>query len=358
MTQTAELNPVKRLEKLLALLKKKIVNGNWIYLVLNHIDPDSLGAGFGMKHLLKRSGFDHIKILYCGEAGDDQNRFILNDMALMERMAPLSDEYQKFADGDVIALLDSASVTDKRLGEAAGKFKATIVVDHHRDSEYDAESDDNFILIEDRKSCVGMVVELIKAIGFDFSGKGDEDLAILMALGILTDNGTHIGDAHDAQAYADILPYCNLDQLALFVEYPLSENYINAEQRALNNRIEKGSIVLTNIGSISAAERVFIARMADKMIRRLGYTLAIVWGWVDDQEIAISARSADSTSPLSEYLRLRFGERSGAKLAPGERISKGAAQISWTANGLLIVKSREHFLKGISAFIEEKVFDS
>ena len=358
MTQTAELNPKQRLEKLLALLKEKVNGTNWIYLVINHIDPDSLGAAFGMKHLLKRSGFDHIKVLFCGDAGDDQNRFIINDMGLMEKMSPLAVEYQKITAEDAVILLDSASTNDKRLGGAAGKFQALAVIDHHRDSDHEQETPDNFILIEDRMSCAGMIVEMIKEIGFDFSARGDKKLAILMALGILTDNGSHIGDPHDALAYANLLPYCSRDLLAPFVEYPLSENYIKAEQLALNNRVEKGSIVVTNIGSITAAEKVFIARMSDQMIRRLGFTLAIVWGWIDDEEICISARSADSTSPLSEYLRRSFGDRSGAKLAPGDRISKGAAQISWTANGLLTEKSRPFFLQGINTYILEKVFES
>ena len=109
MSLIAELNSSDKVERLKQIVAARINGNNWMYLIINHIDPDALGAAFGMKHFFKRIGVDRVRILYCGDAGNDQNRFIINDMGLMEKMSPLSEIFESFTERDVFALFDSCS---------------------------------------------------------------------------------------------------------------------------------------------------------------------------------------------------------------------------------------------------------
>lgn len=355
-----EMSGLEKIERLKKIIAERKNGSNWFYLIINHIDPDSLAAAFGMKHLLKRLGVERVRILFVGEAGHEQNVFIIYGMDLRANMTKLSEVVAGFTDKDIFVLLDSSSPQDGRLKDsgAMGKFVPLIIIDHHRSDNHEEETDDNFIWIEDRGSCASMIVELLEQISFDFHEKTDDDLPILLALGIYGDTSQLVyADQADVAAYGKIINYCDGDRLQAFVNYPVSSAFVEALQAALNNRVEQGSIVVTSVGLISSANQAHIAQIADEQIRRSGITLAIVWGWLDGKILYISARSADSTAPLSEFLHSRFGGNGGAKLLPGGRVSSGGAQIAWDAGVINSPASLPHLLKAIEAWVNNRVFN-
>ena len=54
-----------------------------------------------------------------------------------------------------------------------------------------------------------------------------------------------------------------------------------------------------------------------------GITLVVVWAIIGE-DVRISARSTDLSTPLAEFMREKFGPDSGAKLDPAGRGEGGA----------------------------------
>ena len=140
-------------------------------IMIGDADPDSIGAGIGMKALLSLLGFGNIDLIHDGEISLEQNKTVLNVLSL-----------------DVLGRNDVSKNTDKSLAEKYNffafvdcsprtkvdkKLDAIFILDHH---PWD-ESKSVMAALPDIRLNVGsscaMVWEYLKEAGYQFDA-GDE----------------------------------------------------------------------------------------------------------------------------------------------------------------------------------------
>ena len=124
--------------------------------------------------------------------------------------------------------------------------------------------------------------------------------------------------------------------------------------RALAREL-RGGRLLASVGHIRPEEGDDLSTFANHFLRRDGVTLAVVWGIIDNT-VRISARNANLSSPLDAFLHDRFGESSGAKLAPDGR-GEGGARLRLDLGLWLSDATRSQVEEMVSARLKELIFD-
>ncbi len=296
--------------------------GEEIAIIIAQIDPDALASAFGLAYLINaiRQRENEIQIYYCGEIGHPQNRTIINKYDLKRRMRPIEEFSAKTR---YTALVDSSSIDDGRI-PGDRDLDLIIVIDHHRESAL-PEGDEAFYWIEDVGSASTLVAELLEALGVEFSGDS-AFISTLIAMGVYTDTKALVsGSSRDRHAYGYATKATSAVEFAQLIEYPFPESHYDNLEKALRRRKRVGSRLLTNIGKTPPEDRDDISSIADYLLRMEGISLVVVWAIIGD-DVRISARSTDLSTPLAEFMREKFGPDSGAKLDPAGR-GEGGAQI-------------------------------
>ncbi|MFA6594542.1 MAG: DHH family phosphoesterase [Candidatus Buchananbacteria bacterium] len=318
-----------RLEKLKHILEKAKSAKKPVIVILTHLDPDSMGSAEAVRFIAKSLGIDQITILYCDESADEQNEAIINKLSLDRRMRPIGD-WTEFPDSNCYVMVDSNSPGDSRLKHAKDKLNFAVVIDHHRNEKI-RETDDSFVWLEDCGACATMMCELLIGLNLLNTAKlnGDfKDLPLLLSLGIYTDTkGLISAGRNDREAFAQVASMAEEADLQFFINYQISQSYMEALKCALNSMSTQGMKVVAYAGEISSKEATVIARVADFFIRIKGFSLAVVWATVDDQQITISARGTDFGTPLDEFMRSRF--RIGGAKVSRWGLWEGGAQLSY-----------------------------
>ncbi|MFA6227995.1 MAG: DHH family phosphoesterase [Patescibacteria group bacterium] len=303
-----------RLEKFKHVLEQ--MKENPLVVILTHLDPDSMASAEAMRFIAKSVGIEQITVLYCDESTDEQNEAIINKLALDRRMQPI-DSWVDFPAGNNYVMVDANSPSDSRLKHAKDKLKLTMVIDHHRNDKI-KETDDDFIWLENFGACATMMCELIAGLGLLSTAKfnGDfKDLPLLLSLGIYMDTkGLISAGSKDREAFAEVAGLAKEADLQFFINYQISQTYMEALKCALNSMSVRGMKIVAYAGEVSSKEATVIARVADFFIRIKGFSLAVVWATVDDSQIMVSARGTDFGTPLDEFIRSRFGS-GGAKVS-------------------------------------------
>lgn len=294
-------------------LIEKIVEAhknNRLNILIAQVDPDAIGSAIGLSYIIRSMG-GKAYIWYCGGIGHPQNRSIVNRYDLNRIMKPISDYESR--DGDVFALVDSAVVDDSRLSGLKDTIDPLIIIDHHRSGA--AEAENKMIWVEDMGSSCTMVIELIKAMNLEIPDNFVY-IPMLLAMGIYTDTKSLINtNGRDIEAYNYISRKVSPQEFSNLVIYPLPETYFSNLQTALSNIVTKGSRLITNVGSITTKQADDLSTIADMLIRWDGISLVVVWGIVGNK-IRFSARNDDISTPLDDFLKECFGDKSGAKLTP------------------------------------------
>jgi len=311
----------------------------FVYVILNHVDPDSLGAHvftfiFTMLGVLP----ERIKVLYAGKISDEQNSAIVFRCELIEKMEPLARYADKFTVNDRFILFDSASAIDGRLKDAAGKFTASIIIDHHEQKV--EETENTFVWIEKIGACSTLLVELVKALGLfdhpEFKNHGGF-LPTVLAIGIHADTkGLIKCQGRDRRAFVDVSELADENDLEYLINYQVSPEFMEALARAITNKQRRENSVVASVGELAEDESTIIARVADFFIRTKGFNLVLVWGLVDvkdskkgDKIVMISARALGFGDPLDEFLHKRFGDDGGAKSVSKLGLWEGGTQIQF-----------------------------
>lgn len=304
-------------------------------ILIAQIDPDAIGAAFGMQEVLGHLGRS-AHIYYQGRVGHPQNEALCQKLGLMSRMRPIVSPDIADASKDVplnIILVDSSRAKDSRL---PFEVNPVIVVDHHEKSDIKDRPDIFLWLDESAGSASTMVAELLSEItpeGWEFKS----DLALMLALGIYTDckSNTRSGDRDD-QAYAWVKRYTNNTDLSSLVNYKRKFSFLIHLARAVAyvekyDTYRKGRI-LGGLGRIPEKSADDLAMVADELLRTVGAPLAVTWAMVEVKgsngettlKIRVCARSEDYTTNLVDTLGDRFGEWSGAKTLPDGSAEGGA----------------------------------
>lgn len=329
----------ERFEKLQAIVRKNLGAGKAFNIVLNHIDPDSLSCGFAFKHFLRRLGVTNscIRILFVGEAGEEQNEMVIDRYGLNRHMLPLEEFFSKTNGNDIFVLVDSGNPNDGRLRSVSGKFQPTIVIDHHATAAPE-ETEDSFIWMERCGSCATMLFLLLEEAGFlDFSPDNGDDMfvPVILAFGIYTDTHNLINAGEeDVTAYTVLAKLGSRTDLSRLIHIQESPAFVAAEDYARNHRYHDGLRLVACAGCIPANKIVYVAKIANKMIGWRGVSLAVVFAVTGDKKIIFSIRCSDTSmhSPLSAMLRREFGDSAGVKVSDDGLLLEGGGHINMQLN--------------------------
>jgi nanoRNase/pAp phosphatase (c-di-AMP/oligoRNAs hydrolase) len=294
------------------------------------------------------------RLFFCGGFSHPQNRSIINKYDLQRRMKPISEIKLNEGRPHYEILVDSSLTHDGRLGEFAGKLNVRICVDHHRASDLE-ETDDSFIWIEDVGSCATLMVELMRDIGYEFTDD-DRALATVLTLGVYTDTKALAGASpRDLNAYAFTRQNANTVELDALIDYDLPSTFFKNMATALAGVKRSGSRLVTGVGFISQNEGDDLSTIADLLMRQEGVELVIVWGVVNDF-VRVSARNTNMSLPLDDFLKRRFGPKSGAKLTPGGH-GEGGAKIELPLGFWIGQSNREAILEMVALRMGEECFN-
>lgn len=316
-------------EKLKALIKTLVPNGSFTIIVAQ-VDPDAIGSAWGMLEILRLCGVTEVNVAYAGKVAHPQNEALCNKFGLLGQMVHITKLTPETI-GQVI-LVDSNRAMDSRL---PFKVDPVIVVDHHRDSDI-LNYEGKFILLDESAgSASTLVLELLAELipeGWEFRG----DLAILLAIGVYTDTKDMLAaGSRDRESFNWAAKYANNHDLRDLIRYKRRDSFYKNFATALRNIKHKHGSLVTTVGRIPAKQGDDLSMIADELLRKNGVTLSIVWGIVESKNddtaevtkgVRVSARCEDITLNLSEFLKERFGQSSGAKLLP-DGIGEGGAYV-------------------------------
>lgn len=291
-------------------------------ILITQVDPDALGASFGLKVLLegqRAQWRDRVKIAYCGSIAHPQNRSIVNRFNLEKWLAPAGT----WLFGKSIALVDSSNLKDSRLPESVQGLSPVIVIDHHRGSDIEL-SHERFVWIEDVGSSCTLVTELLE----EASVTLDTRTSLLLALGIYNDTKALLATtARDNTCFTRLSSHFDHAQFARLLDFSLPTSHFNSLAHAIEHVERQEGRLVTTAGLLSANSGDDVAIIADYLLRLEGVTLVVVWSIIGGH-VRISARTTDMTISLDRFLKDRFGEdTAGAKLTPDGR-GEGGARIS------------------------------
>jgi nanoRNase/pAp phosphatase (c-di-AMP/oligoRNAs hydrolase) len=286
------------------------------YIIITQVDPDALGAAFGMAKIFERLN-KRCKIFYSGGIAHPQNRAIVNRCNLLARMKHLSELKEEELQANFCVLVDSSLISDPRLGELKGKINPAVVVDHHRDSDI-TPGENCYVLVEDVGACCTLVAEMMQAMDIELS-EDDKIVATIMAMGIYTDTKALAAtNSRDLEAYAFVRQFTPQNDLNQLIDYDLPETFYRNLEEALKNSCQQNGRLVTYIGYVNVSEGDDLSTIADLLVRSASVNLVVVWGIVG-KVVRISARNTDISTSLGQFLRDRFGRTTGAKLAPDGR---------------------------------------
>lgn len=333
----------ERLEAIRSIVQQS--THDWLILI-TQMDPDALGSAFALKAIIEHFGAT-AAIRYCGSIGHPQNRAIINGLGLADQLKLLDPSDIKT--GASIALVDSSSIRDSRLGGT--EINPLIVIDHHRDSDLPDVQSNVMFWIDTVGAASTMLFELLEASAI----KIDTMMATLLTLGIYTDTGSLVDACHrDREAYGRLTHDLRPEEVMRFIRYELSDSHFTNLQHALNHLDRDGARLIASLGQINPQDGDDVSTVADSLIRMEGVVLAITWA-VIGTAVRVSARSKGLTLDLNEFLKLRFGPNSGAKMMPSG-VGAGGAHLKlelgiWVSDG-----TTDDILRVVATRMKELVF--
>jgi nanoRNase/pAp phosphatase (c-di-AMP/oligoRNAs hydrolase) len=311
----------ERLERLRSVAQK---NGKPWGIIITQVDPDALGAAFGLREILKSFEVrdENITIFYSGNINHPQNGILINRFGLIERK--FQQVSRSFNPEDFqIALVDSSQDIDPRF--CAKILSPKIVIDHHRGSTV-KEGEDSFFYLDEVGAASTLVSELLFALKINLA-EIEPFIYILLAVGIHTDTQNLVNaKKRDITAYAHLMEHVDTKELSACFQYPLPASYFENRRRALERAVINNACLMSNIGVLNG-NADDIAIIADEFIRHDGVSLVIIWTIIG-KVVRISARNTDSSRDLGQFLRERFGPSCGAKMTEvGHGIGGGIIEI-------------------------------
>jgi len=339
-----------RVEKFKSIVKS--VKGNFLILI-TQIDPDALGAAYAFQAVLSnlKASDSRIKLYWCGQPGMAQNRAIVNLGSLSQHFNMV--DKMSVGKNDILILIDSSATNDSRIPESLRPLRPVMVFDHHDgDVASQEEGEDQFFCIDNE---VGSASTLIEELAVATDTELTEYRPLFLAFGIYNDTKQLASSSRrDRESYGRLTEKANQQELQMLINFPLSENYFDSLQYALNHRKQKGGRIVMNAGQLKEDSGDDLSVIADLMLRQKGVDLAVVWGMIG-QKVRISARSSDLGTLLGDELRKKFSS-GGAKLTPS-LTSEGGVTINidfgiWWSEGV-----REHAEKLVSERINELIFE-
>lgn len=283
-----------------------------VAILIGDADPDSIGAGIGMKAFLSFLGWGRIDLIHDGEISLEQNKTVLNILALntLSRNEAIRDSEKSFSECyDHFVFVDCSprSKTDKKLN-------TIFVLDHH-------PCDPNATYLADIRLNAGascsLIWEYLKQVGFKFSLDSEEatNVATGMFFGIQNDTQSFTTENTsdlDILAYSDLSKFINRQKLSRIIDYEMSSVgfEIRRHMETDGNMLQKGSCFIGFAGVVPESQRHHLALLATERGRQEGVRTAIVFGVVGDS-IQVNVRSSNDAVNVDSLCKKVFGDEYG-----------------------------------------------
>ncbi|WP_254271577.1 DHH family phosphoesterase [Haloarcula marina] len=281
----------------------------------NNPDPDCLASAVALGQIAASAGIDERRILYSGEISHQQNRAFVN--LLDVELKPFDPELvRNRPEGSLLAFVDHAIVgVNNRVPEGT---PVDIVVDHHPVEDIVAD-------IVDHREGVGatatILAEYVRELPMDPSSR--VATALLFAIRRETLGFLRGATRAEYEAAAYLHDYADIDLLQKLSSPAVSGATIDAIGDAIENRVVRGSVLVSHVGRTS--ERDALPQAADYLATLEGIQTAIVFGIVEDS-IQLSGRSTDARVHIGEVLHEAFedvGSAGGHREMAGGEIPLG-----------------------------------
>ena len=304
-------------------------------------DPDAIASAVALGALAERADCE-VTICYYGEISHQENRAFVNllEFDLRNLDADSPDELDAF---DGFALVDHsrAGVNDQLPPETP----IDIVIDHHPPR---VPIEARFV---DLRSGVGATSTLL----VDYLQRFNVDIPTPIATGLLFGIQVDTKDfrrevaAADFEAAAQLVTNADMATLQRIEDPSVSPETLSVIGRAIANREQEGSVLLTGVGEIS--DRDALAQAADRLLNLEGVQATMVYGVVDGT-IYASARARGADIDLGEALRDAFGQIGSA----GGHADMAGAQIDL---GMITVDDRDESLEEIvRSIVSDRFLDA
>ncbi|KAB1198072.1 MULTISPECIES: bifunctional oligoribonuclease/PAP phosphatase NrnA [Haloferax] len=277
-------------------LRKLLVEGDELDIVChNNPDPDCLASALALGRIAMTAGIEEPRILYNGDISHQQNRAFVNlldidlqqfDPAMIRDRPPSS----------LLAFVDhSVPGANNRVPEGT---PLDIVIDHHPVNGIDARFVDHR---EHLGAAATIFTEYLRELDIEL----DEALAtaLLFAIRRETLNFLRGATREEYEAAGYLHGAVDADLLRRLSAPPVTGVTLDAIATAIDNRIVKRSVLISNVGR--TIERDALPQAADYLATLEGVETAIVFGIIRDA-IHLSARSPDPRIHAGNILRETF----------------------------------------------------
>ena len=304
-------------------------------------DPDAIASAVALGAIAERAGCE-VTVCYYGEISHQENRAFVNLLEFDLRNLD-ADSPSELSEFDAFALVDHsrAGVNDQLPPETP----IDIVIDHHPPR---VPVEARFV---DLRSGVGATSTLL----VDYLQRFNIDIPTPIATGLLFGIQVDTRDfrrevaAADFEAAAHLVTNADMATLQRIEDPSVSPETLSVIGRAIANREQEGSVLLTGVGEIT--DRDALAQAADRLLDLEGVQATMVYGVVDGT-IYASARARGADIDLGEALRDAFGQIGSA----GGHADMAGAQIDL---GMIAVDEHEESLEEIvHSIVSDRFLDA
>ncbi|MFB6211204.1 MAG: DHH family phosphoesterase [Halobacteriales archaeon] len=318
------------------------IDGKLAIVTHDNPDPDAIASALALREIAAAVGVE-ATIGYFGEISHQENRAFVNllDISLTEF------DVETFDPDDYagIALVDHAraGVNDQLPEETP----VDIVIDHH---QVRAPIDAPFV---DRRSAAGatstLLVEYLRRLDIDIT----TTVATALLYGIRVDTKDFSREASntDFEAAAFLCPWIDTSVLERIESPSVTADTFDTIARAIENRQQRGSIVVSTVGRIN--DRDTLAQAAEQLLQIEGIRGTLVCG-IKNETIYLSARALSGSIDMGETLRRAFDQIGSA----GGHSDMAGAQLPLGILGMVEEDDVSEVTDLVADFVASRFFET
>jgi nanoRNase/pAp phosphatase (c-di-AMP/oligoRNAs hydrolase) len=230
-------------------------------------DPDALGSGHALKHMIKRVLRLDPVIAFTGSVGRAENRAMMRYLKI-QIVPAFKVRYRHH---------DRVIVVDTHPGAGTCRLPdgvhADVVVDHHP-GEFPMNGVRLSLADASYGATSSLVGEMLLANGFAIP----ERIATALVYGIQTDTADLARNASpvDEEVFSRLITIADRRLLGRIQRARVPQSYYRAVERGLRNAMVHGNAVTTQLGDIEHPD--LVAEVADLLFRLEGMTWSFVTG--------------------------------------------------------------------------------
>jgi nanoRNase/pAp phosphatase (c-di-AMP/oligoRNAs hydrolase) len=273
------------------------IDGHLAIVTHDNPDPDAIASAVALGELAERTGCS-VTVCYYGDISHQENRAFVNLLEFdLENLDADDDEALSAFDGFALVDHSQPGVND----QLPSTTPIDIVIDHHP-PRLPVEA--RYV---DLRSGVGatstLLVDYFRRLGVEIP----DAIATGLLFGIRVDTKDFRREvsAEDFTAAAELVTRADMDALQRIEDPSVSADTLGVIGRAISNRTEEGSVLLSYVGDLS--DRDALAQAADQLLNLEGVQATMVYGLLDGM-IYASARARGADIDLGEALRDAFGQ--------------------------------------------------